>query len=194
MIKTFSKFSGALLAIGLSSAPALQAAAQSAAPTPSAARPGFPAQTPASVNGVVRGFTTAPTGQIDGFILDNGTKVHYPPHLGAQITTMMNTGTPVQVQGSMVTTPTGEQQLEAQTITNTAANKSFDVGAAPPPVRDPAASGFETTPPRQPDAALPPVGDAPAPRDPALARPPRPGDPAAVLPAGPGGPPPLRRP
>src|ERR1700678_1571992 len=35
-----------------------------------------------TVQGTVRRSTTAPMGQIDGAVLDDGTLIHWPPHLG----------------------------------------------------------------------------------------------------------------
>src|SRR5205085_1704889 len=39
-----------------------------------------------TVRGAVQRFTTAPKGEVDGAILDDGTWVHWPPHLAGKVT------------------------------------------------------------------------------------------------------------
>ena len=43
-----------------------------------------PAQLPAT-KGVVAAYSLTPRGDVDGLILTDGTEVHLPPHLGAQL-------------------------------------------------------------------------------------------------------------
>jgi hypothetical protein len=72
---------------------------------------------------MVRDFTTAPRGEIDGLILDNGTIVHWPPHRQDEFKGIVNKGDRVLVVGRMETAPRGETHLE------TAALKNLDTGA-----------------------------------------------------------------
>src|SRR5439155_435302 len=83
--------------------------------------------------GAVRSFTYAPLGEVDGFVLDNGTIVHYPPHLGPQVGAMIALGNQVRVSGWMTTGPMGDPRLEAQTITNITTNTALNVAAVLPP-------------------------------------------------------------
>ncbi|HZU91687.1 MAG TPA: hypothetical protein VE993_20720 [Stellaceae bacterium] len=49
--------------------------------------------------GTVRRFTLTPIGEIDGIILADGTEIHLPPHLTAEIAAAVRTGDRVSVQG-----------------------------------------------------------------------------------------------
>ncbi len=70
---------------------AFQAAAQSA--------PGLePNQVPA-FKGKVAQYSLTPRGDVDGVILDDGTQVHFPPHLGAQVVAAVKPGDAVTVLG-----------------------------------------------------------------------------------------------
>ncbi len=74
------------------------------APSPMAASatPGQPAfdlsQLP-TTRGTVRYFTLTPRGDVDGFILADGTQVHVPPHLSTQLAAAVRLGDPVTVRG-----------------------------------------------------------------------------------------------
>jgi hypothetical protein len=49
--------------------------------------------------GTVRHFTLSPSGELDGFILDDGTEVHVPPHLSTQLAAAVRLGDSVRVRG-----------------------------------------------------------------------------------------------
>jgi hypothetical protein len=49
--------------------------------------------------GTVRHFTLTPNGELDGFILDDRTEVHVPPHLSAQLAATVRVGDSVRVRG-----------------------------------------------------------------------------------------------
>lgn len=113
-------------------------------PSPAHVPPPMPpqfAQPPAaqSATGVIRDFTYAPRGEVDGFVLDNGTLIHSPPHLGTQVVAIATPGSQVRVDGWNVSGPAGDARLEARVITNLANNQTLDVGAAPPPAGPPGA-------------------------------------------------------
>ncbi len=99
---------GALAAgpIALAQAPAPPAPATAAGPPPppmAAAPPPppgtyNPAQLP-QTQGTVQRFTLTPIGEIDGVILADGTEVHLPPHLTAEIAAAVRIGDRVIVRG-----------------------------------------------------------------------------------------------
>jgi len=49
---------------------------------------------------------------VDGLLLDNGLRVHFPPHMGPRITAIVEVGDSVQVEGRSETTPRGEKVFE----------------------------------------------------------------------------------
>jgi hypothetical protein len=57
-----------------------------------------PQQLPA-VKGRVAQYSLTPRGDVDGLILDDGTEVHLPPHLGAQLVFAVKPGDAVTVRG-----------------------------------------------------------------------------------------------
>ena len=71
-----------------------------------------------TVEGVVRSFTTAPKGETDGALLDNGTTLHWPPHLQASFTKVLAVGDRVTATGQRETAPRGERQFEVQLVKN----------------------------------------------------------------------------
>jgi hypothetical protein len=102
------------------------------------------AQTPArgdtrTVQGTVRSTTTAPLGEIDGAVLDDGTVIHWPPHLGDRMSGLAVRGDQVRATGYLETGPEGDTHLEVRTITNLRTSASFenDAPAPPPPARGP---------------------------------------------------------
>ncbi len=78
------------------------------------------AQTAENVRGKVRELTTAPRGEIDGAVLDNGTALHWPPHLEAVFQKVATEGARVRAVGRIETAPRGETHFEVQSVTNTA--------------------------------------------------------------------------
>ncbi|MGB9164037.1 MAG: hypothetical protein WCC41_06245, partial [Rhodomicrobium sp.] len=57
-----------------------------------------PGQLPA-FNGRVQQFTLTPRGDIDGFILTDGTEVKTPPHLSTQVAVTLRNGDAVTIRG-----------------------------------------------------------------------------------------------
>jgi hypothetical protein len=50
-------------------------------------------------HGTVQRFTLTPRGELDGFMLTDGTQVHLPPHLSGELGAAVRIGDPVSVRG-----------------------------------------------------------------------------------------------
>ena len=72
-----------------------------AAPAPAAAsvQPAFDLSQLPATHGTVRFFTLTPRGDVDGFVLADGTEVHLPPHLSTQLAAAVRVGDAVTVRG-----------------------------------------------------------------------------------------------
>src|SRR6195952_4087849 len=57
-----------------------------------------PSQLPA-IPGKVAQYSLTPRGDVDGLILDDGTEVHLPPHLGTQLVFAVKPGDAVTIRG-----------------------------------------------------------------------------------------------
>jgi hypothetical protein len=71
-----------------------------------------------TVRGVVKRFTTAKKGEADGVVLDDGTIVHWWPHLEKRFIAVIKPGDRIEVTGRTRTTSEGVTVLEARTVTN----------------------------------------------------------------------------
>lgn len=89
-----------------------------------------------TVEGAIRRFTTAPRGEVDGAVLDDGTVIHWPPHLEDRFTGIVKEGDRVRVTGWMESGPAGDTHLEVQTLTNVRTKISRDNDGTPPPPPD----------------------------------------------------------
>ena len=90
------------------------------------------------MRGKVERFTTAPLGETDGAMLDDGTWLHWPPHLQNQFTAILSKGDRIQATGRTETGPAGDTHFEVQYVTNLrtkakAENPDFGNGPPPPP-------------------------------------------------------------
>ena len=65
-----------------------------------------------TVAGVVKQFTTNDRGDVDGMILDDGTRVHWWPHLGKRFLAIASKGDSVRVTGRTATIQRGLTVLE----------------------------------------------------------------------------------
>ncbi|MFL5337059.1 MAG: hypothetical protein ACJ8H8_28740 [Geminicoccaceae bacterium] len=63
------------------------------------AAPPEPNPIEASASGTLAHYTLAPRGEVDGFVLSDGTQVHFPPHLAAALVFTARPGDAVTVQG-----------------------------------------------------------------------------------------------
>ncbi|MGA8169513.1 MAG: hypothetical protein WB816_01540 [Methylocystis sp.] len=125
------------------------AAAQPAPPQPSGppgvVTPAIPPRPAGAVSdlqqlpetrGTVQRFTLAPRGELDGFLLADGTQVHLPPHLSAQLAAAVRPGDAVSVRGYR---SAAAPLIVALAVTDTATNQSVvdrgppAPGVAPPP-------------------------------------------------------------
>ena len=125
------------------------ASALNDAPPPPPGRPGFGPPPPPrglgprpgpiatgeeqTARGTIRSVTTAPMGEIDGAILDDGTVIHWPPHLSGRFSAIASRGERVKAAGRMETGPAGDKHLEVRTITNLGTNATVEDGDAPRP-------------------------------------------------------------
>src|SRR5262249_43376656 len=71
-----------------------------------------------TVKGTLKRFTEAPRGETDGAVLDDGTVIHWPPHLEKRFTAILAKGDRIEVTGWMETNPEGVEQLEVRSVTN----------------------------------------------------------------------------
>jgi hypothetical protein len=131
--------------------------ARQPAPVPGAT----PAPATETVSGTVTSFTRAPGGEVDGFVLDDGTTVHYPPYFGKKVTGFVKDKARVRVTGMMIrgSGRTPSNLLEADSITNVTSGQTLLI--APEPTQGPGAvsapaAGGGTSEPGGP-AAVPPA-------------------------------------
>jgi hypothetical protein len=87
----------------------------------------------ATLRGTVKEFTTAPKGEVDGLILNDGKWVHWPPHLQDRFKDLAARGDRVRVTGYWETGRRGETRFEVSTLTNQETNKSAENPDRPPP-------------------------------------------------------------
>lgn len=91
-----------------------------------------PAQLPATT-GKVAQYSLTPRGDVDGLILQDGTEVHFPPHLGTQLVFVAKPGDSVTIHGLKAR---NVAMVMAMQVTNDGTSKSVtDAGPAggPPP-------------------------------------------------------------
>jgi hypothetical protein len=67
-------------------------------------------------------MTTAPRGEIDGAMLDNGTSLHWPPHMQDRFAAAIKVGDQVRATGRSETGPAGDVHFEVQNVTNVETN------------------------------------------------------------------------
>ena len=88
-----------------------------------------PNQLPA-IKGQVAQFSLTPRGDVDGVILQDGTQVHLPPHLGGQIVQVVKPGVAVTARGLK---PQALPLIQALAITNDSSGQAV-VDNGPPTV------------------------------------------------------------
>jgi hypothetical protein len=134
-----------------------------------------PAASSTEVRGTVRSMTTAPRGEIDGATLDNGTSLHWPPHMQDRFTNAIRVGDEVRALGRSETGPAGDTHFEVDRVTNLRTNASVenpDYANGPPPRppgRGPRGRGPGMVGPPAPPVAGPRPGDRPVPPAPPTA-------------------------
>lgn len=91
----------------------------------------------ATVTGVVRSFNYGPDGQVNGLILSSGTVAYFPPEYSLQVTRTIPVSGRVRVMGSPRPGPTGNQLIDAETITNRQSGASVVIANQPAPPLQP---------------------------------------------------------
>lgn len=71
-----------------------------------------------TIRGTVDRTTTAPKGEVDGAVLDDGTILHWPPHLADRFAAVVKRGDKVEAIGFAETTPKGDEHFEVASLTN----------------------------------------------------------------------------
>lgn len=106
----------------------------------SSSRPASETAKTRQISGQVASYTTAPRGEMDGFILDTGNRVHFPVHAGSAVLPYVQKGQVILVVGTLEDRPDGKV-IEAKSITNTSKNETLDVSKVSPPKPQPQLAG-----------------------------------------------------
>lgn len=109
-----------------------------------------------STEGRIDGYTTTLNGDMDGLLLSNGARVHFPPHAGATLLPLVQRGTNVRVTGWQTSGPNG-LVLEASKVSSSTTGRTVDVASIPAP----RPTSGAVAPPPAPSAPAP--GSAPPP-------------------------------
>jgi hypothetical protein len=108
------------------------------------------------VRSKVQRMTTAPRGEVDGAVLENGTWLHWPPHMQDRFANLIKQGDDVRATGRTETGPAGDTHFEVQNVTNLRTNASaenLDFANGPPqPGRGPRGRRMPPGGPLGPDA------------------------------------------
>jgi hypothetical protein len=91
-------------------------------PPPPAARASRDNAVTSTVRGRIVRFTTAPMGEVDGAVLDDGTWLHWPPHMQDRVTGILKAGDRIRASGRTETGPAGDTHFEIQSVTNLGSN------------------------------------------------------------------------
>ncbi|HLN09696.1 MAG TPA: hypothetical protein VK281_12170 [Xanthobacteraceae bacterium] len=92
------------------------------------------------IKGSVAQYSLTPRGDVDGVILQDGTQVHLPPHLGAQIVQAIKTGDSVTIRGLKTQ---ALPLVQALSVTDDASGQSVVDSGPPATPPQPVAMGFE---------------------------------------------------
>ncbi len=120
---------GGGLAFAQAVTPAPTAPAPARAPAPANQGSVYdPAQLPL-IQGKVAQYDLTPRGDVDGLILDDGTEVHFPPHLGTQVVAAVRPGDSVTIHGLKAR---ALKLVQAMSVANDAASGTvIDLSAGP---------------------------------------------------------------
>ncbi|RYZ77529.1 MAG: hypothetical protein EOP05_01480 [Proteobacteria bacterium] len=94
-----------------------------------------------TVKGTVTRYLTNPEGDVDGLLLNNGTQIHFPPHMSSQLTELVKMNDAVSIKGEKE----NSHVFHAMTVTNDKSGKS--VTEAPPKMDGVAGKGRPPGPP-----------------------------------------------
>lgn len=148
-------FTGGLLVLLAASLAMPVAAGAKKKPPP----PPPPAAETRTVTGTIVAYHTAPRGEVDGFVLDNGVEVKFPPHESDRVRSVAGTGDTIRATGDYKVTPRGDEHLQATQITNTASSASVTIERPTPPSggpKPPKPGGGPPPPPPHGDPPPPP--------------------------------------
>jgi hypothetical protein len=113
---------------------AMPALAQPGPQPPAPALAGVAAGQQTDVTGIVKQFALTPAGDIEGLVLTNGTEVHVPPHLSAEVAAAVHPGEAVAVRGWAIGIP---DFFVATALTGQRGQSAVDQGPPPPGPRPP---------------------------------------------------------
>jgi len=71
-----------------------------------------------TVRGRVEKVLKNEPGDVDGLLLDDGTEIHFPPHIGTEVARSIRPGSRVEVEGMSEVRPEGETVFEASSLTS----------------------------------------------------------------------------
>ena len=97
-----------------------------------------PAQMP-SFKGKVTQYDLNPRGDVDGLILDDGSEVHFPPHLGTEVVAAVRPGETVTIHGLKAR---ALPLIQAMSVTGDASGKTVVDNGPPGPGRHGPPHGF----------------------------------------------------
>lgn len=88
-----------------------------------------------TIRGTVERLNTAPKGEIDGAILDDGTFIHWPPHLEDRFAAVVERGDRIEAVGFRGTGKRGDERFEVESLTNLRTDRTVERDDGPLPVR-----------------------------------------------------------
>jgi hypothetical protein len=86
-----------------------------------------------TLRGTVQEITKAPKGEMDGLVLSDGKRIHWPPHMQNRFKELAVKGDRVRATGYWETGPRGDTKLEVSKLTNLDTNASAENPDRPPP-------------------------------------------------------------
>lgn len=87
------------------------------------------------IEGKVTKATTARRGEVDGVVLEDGTWVHWPPHLSDEFSPLAKVGQRIDAKGRKELNKEGEEWFETFSLMNVDTKASFERDEMPPPPR-----------------------------------------------------------
>lgn len=88
--------------------------------------PGHEFEKTMSAKGTIKEFVSNRHGDVDGFLLSDGTEVKLPPHQAAELRRLAKVGAEVSVDGRRHETPKGDVHLHADRIVDTASGRAIE--------------------------------------------------------------------
>ena len=120
-----------------------------------------------SRRGTIKAFNVGPEGETNGFILNDGTVILFPPDSGPQMMAAVREGSRIQYSGYGRTVPSGRMIVDAQYITANGQTFTMPAGPGavppPPPVGPPPPPGGRGRGGAPPPGGLGPGGPPPPP-------------------------------